>query len=217
MLELLATRLTSNVRDLQSAIDQLDSYSGLTSQAVTRELAIMVLRALGAEQVRAERTSLERVLQSVAAHYRLSVGDLTSRKRTKDVALARQMAMYAARELSDASLAQIGAALSRDHSTVAHGCAKIAQRLPDEPALSAAFEAIRAALAGNPAPERVARRPQRDAPLLPRDDHGRRRADVQIVGIHAHDHDAQLVGAGQQARRAEIAQHTVDHGRVGDL
>lgn len=168
VLELLATRLTSNVRDLQSAIDQLDSYSGLTSQAVTRELAIMVLRALGAEQVRAERTSLERVLQSVAAHYRLSVGDLTSRKRTKDVALARQMAMYAARELSDASLAQIGAALSRDHSTVAHGCAKIAQRLPDEPALSAAFEAIRAALAGNPAPERVgAPTSTRRAPTAP--------------------------------------------------
>ncbi|MBO9310270.1 MAG: ATP-binding protein, partial [Chloroflexi bacterium] len=76
VLELLATRLTTNVRDLQSAIDQLDTYSGLTSQAVTRELALMVLRALGADQVRAEPTALERVLSAVAAHYRLSVSDL---------------------------------------------------------------------------------------------------------------------------------------------
>ncbi len=152
VLELLAARLTSSVRDLQSAIEQMDTYSGLTSQAVTRELAIMVLRTLGAEQARAERTSLDRVLQAVAAHYRLSVAELASRRRTKAVALARQMAMYVARELSDASLGQIGSALGRDHSTVVHGCAKIAKQLAQDAALSADFEAIRAALAGNAVP-----------------------------------------------------------------
>lgn len=155
VLELLATRLTTNVRDLQSAVEQLDTYSGLTSQAVTRELAIMVLRTLGAEQARTERTSLERVLQTVAAHYRLAVSDLAGRKRTKAVVLARHMAMYAARELSDASLAQIGSALSRDHSTVAHGCARIAEQLKHDAALSADFEAIRAALAGKSVPNGV--------------------------------------------------------------
>ncbi|MFQ3536555.1 MAG: chromosomal replication initiator protein DnaA [Aggregatilineales bacterium] len=152
VLELLAARLTSSVRDLQSAIEQMDTYSGLTSQAVTRELAIMVLRTLGAEQARAERTSLDRVLQAVAAHYRLSVAELASRRRTKAVALARQMAMYVARELSDASLGQIGSALGRDHSTVVHGCAKIAKQLAQDAALGADFEAIRAALAGNAVP-----------------------------------------------------------------
>ncbi len=152
VLELLATRITTNVRDLQSAIDQLDSYSGLTSQAVTRELAGMVLHALGADQMRTARTSLDRVLQVVAAHYRLSVSDLANRKRTKIVVQARQMAMYAARELSDASLSQIGQALGRDHSTVMHGCTKIADQLLSEAALKADFEAICAALAGAPIP-----------------------------------------------------------------
>lgn len=148
VLELLATRLVTNVRDLQSAIEQLDTYSGLTSQAVTRELALMVLRTLGAERAHAERTSLGRVLQVVAAHYRLSVSDLASRKRTKAIATARQMAMYVARELSDASLAQIGSALNRDHSTVAHGCTRIAEQIAHDSALSADFEAIRATLTG---------------------------------------------------------------------
>lgn len=148
VLELLATRLVTNVRDLQSAIEQLDTYSGLTSQAVTRELALMVLRTLGAERAHAERTSLGRVLQVVAAHYRLSVSDLASRKRTKAMTTARQMAMYVARELSDASLAQIGSALNRDHSTVAHGCTRIAEQIAHDSALSADFEAIRATLTG---------------------------------------------------------------------
>jgi chromosomal replication initiator protein len=156
VLELLAARLTTNVRDLESAIDQLDTYSGLTSQAVTRELALMVLRALGADQARAERTALERVLSAVAAHYRLSVSDLASPKRTKAIARARQMAMYVAREFSDASLKQIGEALKRDHSTVAHGCAKIAAQLAHDSALSADLEAIRAALNGKAVPHGVA-------------------------------------------------------------
>jgi chromosomal replication initiator protein len=156
VLELLATRLTANVRDLESAIDQLDTYSGLTSQAVTRELALMVLRALGADQARAERTALERVLSAVAAHYRLSVSDLASRKRTKAIARARQVAMYAAREFSDASLKQIGEALKRDHSTVAHGCAKIAEQLALDSALSADLEAIRTALSGKAVPHGAA-------------------------------------------------------------
>ncbi len=157
VLELLATRITTNVRDLQSAVDQLDSYSGLTSQAVTRELAGMVLHALGADQARVARTSLDRVLQVVAAHYRLSVSDLASRKRTKVVVQARQMAMYAARELSDASLSQIGQSLGgRDHSTVMHGCTKIADQLIGEAALKADFEAICTALAGAPTPSAAA-------------------------------------------------------------
>ncbi|PJF36203.1 MAG: chromosomal replication initiator protein DnaA [Candidatus Thermofonsia Clade 1 bacterium] len=151
VLELLATRLTTNVRDLESAVDQLNTYSTLTAQSVSRELAQMILRALGAEQMRLERTSLERVMSVVAAHYRLSVRDLASRKRTKGIALARQMAMYVARELSDASLAQIGAALGRNHSTVAHGCAKIAEQIALDSALRADFEAICGALAGKSA------------------------------------------------------------------
>lgn len=61
--------------------------------------------------------------------------------------------MYAARDLSDASLSQIGQALGgRDHSTVMHGCTKIADQLTNDTALSADFEAICAALAGAPTP-----------------------------------------------------------------
>ncbi|MBX3082991.1 MAG: chromosomal replication initiator protein DnaA [Anaerolineae bacterium] len=142
--DLLAERITGNVRDLEGAIDQLHTFSQLTRQPINLETARKVLPALGSASKERPVVTLERVLQLTASHFRLTVDDLASRKRTKDVALARQIAMYLAREETAASLAQIGLSLGgRDHTTILHGCAKVMNSLLSEPALAQDVRAIR--------------------------------------------------------------------------
>ena len=142
--DLLAERISGNVRDLEGAIDQLHTFSQLTRQPIDLATARKVLPALGAASKERPIVTLERVLQLTAAHYRLTVDDLASRKRTKIVASARQIAMYLAREETAASLAQIGLALGgRDHTTILHGCAKVMNTLLIEPAVAQDIRAIR--------------------------------------------------------------------------
>jgi len=140
---LLAARIDTSARDLEGAIDQLHTYTQLTGQPLTLQTARTVLKTLGSSAGQ-EIVSLDAVLNATAEHYGLTVADLNSRKRTKVVAQARQLAMYLARELTDASLPQIGAALGgRDHSTVVHGCAKIAELLPTNAVLAQDIRIIR--------------------------------------------------------------------------
>lgn len=133
--DMLAARITTNVRDLESAIEQLESYSGLTGQAVGPTAAQRILQTLGspAGEGASGGLTLERLFETIAAHYQVTPEDLASRKRTRVVAQARQVAMYLAREHTESSLPQIGDALGgRDHSTVAHGCARIAELLASD-------------------------------------------------------------------------------------
>src|SRR5258708_16628298 len=88
--------------------------------------------------------TLQAVIEATARYYRLSVAALSGRQRTKIVALARQLAMYLAREETSASLLQIGEALGgRDHTTVMHGCTRIAEALASDPSLAQDAENIR--------------------------------------------------------------------------
>lgn len=145
---LIAGRLDSSPRELESAVEQLHTYAQLTGQPITVQSARTVLKTLGAPTSQ-ETVSVQSVLEATAAYYRLTVGDLASRKRTRIVAQSRQLAMYLARELTDASLPQIGEALGgRDHSTVVHGCAKINAALASDAALAQDVHAIRERLSG---------------------------------------------------------------------
>src|SRR5258708_2245306 len=118
--DLIASRSDSSPRDLDGSIDQLLSYTELTGQALTEAVArtVLQIRGIAAPQNRPE---LHNVLATTASYYRLTVEQLASRQRTKLIAQVRQLAMYLAREETDASLPQIGAALGgRDHTTVMH-------------------------------------------------------------------------------------------------
>lgn len=141
--DLIAAQITTSVRDLESAVEQLRTYSQLTGQAVTLPAARQVLKILGSAPQRPGVT-LVSVLEATAHHYGLTVQDLAGRKRTKEVALARQVAMYLAREEVGASLPQIGEALGgRDHSTVVYGCARIAELVQSDLAAAGDIAAIR--------------------------------------------------------------------------
>lgn len=144
--DLIAARISTSVRDLESAIEQLDTYTGLTHQPISVMTASRVLKTLGTSG-QLETVSLETVLEATSQYYRLSMTDLASRKRTKIIVQARQLAMYLARESTDATLPQIGEALGgRDHSTVMHGCAKIASMIASDMTLANDVSEIRALL-----------------------------------------------------------------------
>jgi chromosomal replication initiator protein len=143
--DLVAERVATNVRELEGAVEQLHAYHQLTRQSITPTSAQYALAALGIGAAPASLViTLDAVLTATAAHYRLTVDDLASRKRTKLVALARQIAMYLAREETLVPLTQIGTALGgRDHTTILHGCARIMNLLLTDEAVTQDVRAIR--------------------------------------------------------------------------
>ncbi len=139
----------------QGAVEQLHTYTRLTGQSVTAAAAWMVLKALGSSTGQGSVT-LNAVLEAAATYYGVSLDDLASRKRTKLVAHARQVAMYLARSETNASLPQIGDALGgRDHSTIVHGCARINTLLETDSTLAGAIQSIRGQLHAGDTPQAV--------------------------------------------------------------
>ncbi len=143
---MLAETVTSNIRELEGALTQVLARAHLSKQPLTITLAQMVLfkKKGGAEPVRKGTANLGQVLEAAASYHQLSLDDLMSKKRTKDIVRARQIAMYLAREETDATLPQIGDALGgRDHSTVLHGYQKIAEEVEQDDELKREVSFIR--------------------------------------------------------------------------
>jgi chromosomal replication initiator protein len=123
---LIASHICTNVPDLEVALARLTAYASLSHRAeVTADMAETMLAQLFAE--RAEIVTAARIQSAVAERLDLKVGDLKSKNRRRAVAFARQVAMFLCRELTDASLPEIGRDFGgKDHSTVLHACSKIA-------------------------------------------------------------------------------------------
>lgn len=120
----IAERVSSNIRELEGALNRVIAYGVLTSRQITLGLAQEVLKGLVAEN--AKLVTLDRIQRVVADHFNLSVADLRGKRRTKEVSLPRQIAMALAREMTDFSLPAIGEAFGgRDHATVIYACQKI--------------------------------------------------------------------------------------------
>jgi chromosomal replication initiator protein len=140
---LIAGRVEASARDLESAVEQLHTYAQLTRQPITGQMARMVLKSLGSSAAQ-DIVSLNAVVEAATSYFRLSPDDLAGRKRTQIIARARQLVMYLAREETTASLPQIGEALGgRDHSTVVHGCARIAALITTDATVAGDVESIR--------------------------------------------------------------------------
>jgi chromosomal replication initiator protein len=116
VIELIAHRVQSNIRELEGALIRVVAHAQLNSQVLTTDLTEKVLRDV---LDRPQGIELPVVLETTAGFYNLSMDDLESSSRRKPIAYARQVAMYLAREETDASLAEIGERLGgRDHSTI---------------------------------------------------------------------------------------------------
>jgi chromosomal replication initiator protein len=136
-----AKHIQSNVRELEGGLKRVLAYSNFAGQPVTVELAREALRDLLAIQYR--QVSIDNIQRTVADYYKIKVAEMYSKKRSRNVARPRQMAMALAKELTQLSLPDIGEAFGgRDHTTVLHACRKIAELKSENPDISRDFEAL---------------------------------------------------------------------------
>ena len=121
----IAKRIRSNVRELEGALRRVIANSKFTGRPINLEFAKEALRDLLALQDRL--VSIENIQKTVAEYFKIRVGDLLSKKRSRSIARPRQVAMALAKELTNHSLPEIGDAFGgRDHTTVLHACRRIA-------------------------------------------------------------------------------------------
>ncbi|MBT8088291.1 MAG: chromosomal replication initiator protein DnaA [Gammaproteobacteria bacterium] len=121
----IAKRIRSNVRELEGALRRVIANYRFTGRDIDLEFAKEALRDLLALQDRL--VSIENIQKTVADYFKIRVGDLLSKKRTRSIARPRQIGMALAKELTNHSLPEIGDAFGgRDHTTVLHGCRRIA-------------------------------------------------------------------------------------------
>ena len=120
----IAERIRSNVRELEGALKRVIANAKFTGREITLEQVRESLRDLIAIQDR--QIGIENIQKIAADYYKIRVGDLHSKKRTRSIARPRQVAMALAKELTNHSLPEIGDAFGgRDHTTVLHACRKI--------------------------------------------------------------------------------------------
>jgi chromosomal replication initiator protein len=127
VVELLATKVTTNIRDMEGCLIRLGAHSSLTGSPISVEMAKTVLRDMLQEADRP--LTVEGILKAVAEHFGMKPQELKARKRTKGIAQPRQLAMFLARELTDLSLSDIGKQMGgKDHATVIYACKQIEKR-----------------------------------------------------------------------------------------
>ena len=130
-LEYIASKISSNIRELEGALIRVTAFASLNRQPVDVALAEMVLKDLITDDGAQEITSAQ-ILQQTADYFKLSMEELCSKSRTRTLVSARQIAMYLCRELTDMSLPKIGQELGgRDHTTVIHADRKIRELMAE--------------------------------------------------------------------------------------
>ena len=121
----IASKIESNIRELEGALIKLIAFSSLHKCKITEELAIEVLKDYLSPQ-KIKPITIMAIQKAVAAYYNLAPEELKTKKRSKDRTFPRHIAMYLCRQLTDCSLPQIGDEFGgRDHTTVIHACEKI--------------------------------------------------------------------------------------------
>lgn len=130
-LEYIASKISSNIRELEGALIRVTAFASLNRQPVDVGLAEMVLKDLITDDGAQEITSAQ-ILTQTADYFKLSMEELCSKSRTRTLVTARQIAMYLCRELTDMSLPKIGQELGgRDHTTVIHADRKIRELMAE--------------------------------------------------------------------------------------
>jgi len=128
----IATRIKSNIRELEGSLIRLIAYASLTGQEISVDLAHSVLKNVIDQDEKA--VTVERIQRFVADYYQLKVQELKSRNNSKSVAMPRQIAMYLCKSLTHASLPEIGRSFGgKHHSTVIHSIKKVEEMRRNEP------------------------------------------------------------------------------------
>jgi len=138
----IANLVKANIRELEGTFNRAIGYARAHGCRLTLETAKLALKDL-VERVASKQITIELIQKITAAHFNIRLADMISPKRSKLIALSRQVAMYLSRELTQASLIDIGDSFGgRDHSTVLHGCKKIAEKIKSESDLARDINSI---------------------------------------------------------------------------
>jgi chromosomal replication initiator protein len=137
----LASNIDSNVRELEGSLTRLGAFASLTKSQITIELTKDVLRnTLKGPQ---RDITVEGIQKTICDFYNIKVGDLKAKRRTKNIAIPRQVAMYLCRKHTETSFPAIGDKFGgRDHSTVIHASKTIEKKLKEDPYMQATIEKL---------------------------------------------------------------------------
>lgn len=131
----IATKIKSNIRELEGALIRIVAYSSLTNREITVDLATEALKDIISKK-QGKHITIDLIQDIVSSYFNLRVEDLKSQRRTRNVAYPRQIAMYLSRKLTDMSLPKIGEEFGgRDHTTVIHAYEKISENLKTDDSL----------------------------------------------------------------------------------
>ena len=137
----IAQNVRSNVRELEGALKRVVAYARFTNQSISMELvkeALKDILAAGNRQV-----TVDAIQKTVAEYYKIKLSDMHSKKRSRDIARPRQVAMALAKELTQLSLPNIGDAFGgRDHTTVLHACKTIAEMRTNDTDMAHDYETL---------------------------------------------------------------------------
>ena len=134
VLELIADRITTNIRELEGALTRIAALASLDQQEITTELATEVLDSLMPEGE--VRVDAQTIMEATSEYFNISMDDLTGTSRVAGIAMPRHIAIYLCRELTELSLPKIGAKFGgRDHSTVLNSVRRVTERISEDRSL----------------------------------------------------------------------------------
>jgi len=142
VIQLLASNLKNNIRELEGALIRLGAYASLTGQQITVGMAKNILRdLLGSKR---KVITAEDIQDAVATRFHLKISDLKSKRRTKTLVYPRQIAMFLCRDLTDASFPEIGRDFGgKDHTTIIHACKQMQKSQETDATLRATLESLK--------------------------------------------------------------------------
>lgn len=137
----LASNIDSNVRELEGSLTRLAAFSSLTKASITVDLAKDLLRNTLKSTER--EITVESIQKTICDYFNVKIGDLKAKRRTQNIALPRQVAMYLCRKYTESSFPAIGDKFGgRDHSTVIHASKTIERKIKEDPHMQTIVEKL---------------------------------------------------------------------------
>lgn len=147
VLELLANRVTSNVRELEGAFKKIIQYAMVSGGNITVDTVHFILQDVLKSS--GQKASIESIQRYIADSYGLQLSDLQSTRRSRNIARPRQIAMYLAKKITGKSLPELGRKFMKDHTTVMHAIRKVDELISSDPKFKEEVEKHKNTLSGN--------------------------------------------------------------------
>lgn len=142
VVNLICQKITTNVRDLEAALTRIIAYAELVNKEITVDVAQRQLKDFFSSPMQ-NNITIDIIQRVVADYFNLSPNELKGKKRTRQVAFPRQLAMFITREITEASMTDVGLEFGgRDHTTVMHACQRVESRMRTDPTIEDVIQTL---------------------------------------------------------------------------